>query len=896
MKAMYKSFCTVVIVAKKWPDSVGKRVAWQCLMGSIADLDPYRRTLADLQFLNSTLIIGPLNDGVCVYTATSTQVNVNLLVPSCGNRVTQALEQLAEMLCHLHPGKAVNMRPLMTHVEEVCEGCVCWRRPIENKKVISRLRYSKERGLVLGGVVDIHVQSVVRDVQSLPDGCRPISTVDFHSSSTTDGDHLLYWHRFECGAIVTFRNPPLPLESPPSGSLPPVLDDPPEIHAATPECLRHFVFALFPLEECQVVSALETDWIPFYMRAACLHMARVRLGITDAVICAAGSAFVECTTRTPLVHDMVDMHIIMAMFLRSSEQQLANALSSFMVRVDESDGWVVWMATSPFVRKCIDRFSALTCKQLLARYAPLAQPLLALLQGRVAVGWSHGDREKASVVCEAAHTLRDESGRQHLEGVRSELSRLHETVRRQATELADDEVQLVVAADGLGGRSGGGKERRRGGRGKKGKNKAPLAAEEGRSQREETEEIQEWEEGSSSSHSWIVDHLRARHPQWGFQLIGSGIFSDRSDADVVVTVVGCASLQDAYRQVMGATGWTAKGEVTGERVAVLSGSIGGVPIDAQVWRGVEEGRTAAEEETARALALARRLHREADAPRMTAVRQLHAFCEKAGLKGQQLCRLPGVAITCAAIALSCRKYKDLPTLLKQFLDVLLTDMPILHFDSLEGGEGAECVTNASPLQIVVQERNVLARTTTSTTRHMADILAQAAMASFLVDPMRVDYDAWRDAHMVRCLRVRPANTRSVSHTLHRVCSNLDGHPLLESLHIGEEDKGCAESVLLVRVTIRARCDSRYAFGDGCVVDEDGGDGVVQVTRGKGKSWPLMVSPRKATATWEEASQSQQMLPCLGGSIPNAPTLSVDVAGSFDAKWWTPLFSSQIRNP
>lgn len=254
---------------------------------------------------------------------------------------------------------------------------------------------------------------------------------------------------------------------------------------------------------------------------------------------------------------------------------------------------------------------------------------------------------------------------------------------------------------------------------------------------------------------------------------------------------------------------------------------------------------------------------------MTAVRQLHAFCEKAGLKGQQLCRLPGVAITCAAIALSCRKYKDLPTLLKQFLDVLLTDMPILHFDSLEGGEGAECVANASPLQIVVQERNVLARTTTSTTRHMADILAQAAMASFLVDPMRVDYDAWRDAHMVRCLRVRPANTAERCRTPSTaVCSNLDGHPLLESLHIGEEDKGCAESVLLVRVTIRPRCDSRYAFGDGCVVGEDGGDGAVQVTRGKGKSWPLMVSPRKATATWEEASQSQQMLPCLGGSIPN----------------------------
>ena len=310
---------------------------------------------------------------------------------------------------------------------------------------------------------------------------------------------------------------------------------------------------------------------------------------------------------------------------------------------------------------------------------------------------------------------------------------------------------------------------------------------------------------------------------------------------MVVAVPDAASLADAYEEVRAATGLALLGTPDGLHVAVLRGEWRGVPVDVQVWRGAEG--CAAEAATARALRLSARLAAEADAAMVAGVRALHAWARAADAKGHLLCRLPGVAVTCAAVVLQSKG--SLAVLLGALRDALVgRAAPALDFDAAvhlhadmtpERDANGRCVC---PLRVLAERENVARRMTAGTTRHLLDCFAYASMlgaGAALCE--RARYDAWRAETMVVCAVAR-ARCADVLPRLHAALSRLDGHPVVDAVHVREDG-----DALVVLATLDASASAAaYGFraGDELVVDGDR----ASVTR-RGRAWPLAITRGRA---------------------------------------------------
>jgi hypothetical protein len=374
------------------------------------------------------------------------------------------------------------------------------------------------------------------------------------------------------------------------------------------------------------------------------------------------------------------------------------------------------------------------------------------------------------------------------------------------------------------------------------------------------------------------------------ELIGSGLFFDTSDCDLVVRVEeeeegeeNTTTLAAAYERVRGRTGFRPDYlEVTGERVAVLVGEFEGVAVDVQVWRGERGATTPAEAQTRRALALAARMRTHLDPTGRRRVQALHGWFAAAGLKGARRCRLPGVAVTVLAIVLGSKRAPTAPPealleelrallLLRRRTDAVVVDLDELAVRTIAEGEEAEA---EAALRVLVDEVDVAAKLTAATTRHLLHALTFSTSAA-------ADFAAWRRASMVPALRVR-AREAGLTPPVRR----LDGHPLLDGLHLEEE----GGERIVVWVSLRAAADaSAYGFRDGDRVEVVGDDDVVTVRRGRA-AWPLLLCQLAAAAVpWAARRRVTDRLVVDGGDrvvvVPNAPTLSVDVAAAFDPKRW-----------
>ena len=145
--------------------------------------------------------------------------------------------------------------------------------------------------------------------------------------------------------------------------------------------------------------------------------------------------------------------------------------------------------------------------------------------------------------------------------------------------------------------------------------------------------------------------------------------------------------------------------------------------------------------------------------------------------------------------------------------------------------------------------------------------------------------------MVHCCRMRPLHESSVARTLVTVATELDGHPLLDSVYFHSE----GEDDIVVLCTLSPFADSeRYGFGEEHSVEVCSSSHIMVHRRGR-RSFPLMLSPRDVSDTLEYDSSRcsplriDQMfrVKSLPDRLcfPNFPTLTVDVQSRFDRKMW-----------
>ena len=293
----------------------------------------------------------------------------------------------------------------------------------------------------------------------------------------------------------------------------------------------------------------------------------------------------------------------------------------------------------------------------------------------------------------------------------------------------------------------------------------------------------------------------------------------------------------------------------------------------------------------------------ADEAHRAHARHLHAVLGRLGLKGHRLGRLPGVAVTVLAILLTRRgadtRARRHAALLGALRDLLRREAPVADLDALEVSRGEGAGRPTAPLRVVAHEIDLASRLTACTTRHLLDAVAHAAALPHADAALGGAAAAarWRDATMLRCARVRPRSAAAVAATLHAALARLDGHPLMDSLHVEEEEAaGGAEGggeggALLVRCTLRADADvARYGLreGDALAPPRVAGGRYAIVRRGA-RAWPLACAAPGRTATprggGAAPSVRDLVLVAPGVVVPNAPSLTVDVLSHFGPDAW-----------
>ena len=112
-------------------------------------------------------------------------------------------------------------------------------------------------------------------------------------------------------------------------------------------------------------------------------------------------------------------------------------------------------------------------------------------------------------------------------------------------------------------------------------------------------------------------------------------------------------------------------------------------------------------------------------------------------------------------------------------------------------------------------------------------------------------------------------------TSRRARSTFDGHPLVDTFHLEEQDDGRRR----VWVALDARADAaRYGFREGDAL-EAAPEGAL-VVRGD-RRWPLVAVRAPPTTVWAARELVSDLLALdADRAVPNAPSLTVDVVACF----------------
>ena len=785
--------------------------------------------------------------GLC--TVRKDRINVNLVVCFDDGAAERqgALQSIVDGLGEWFPGYAVDPVPAAMLLRTPCKRAC--RRFVGSPAQLADVVYDRQFEAVLHNGLSEPVAEVLQDPKDIRK-YRPLSRVILDENADEVG-----WFRTRCGTLVACRNPVYPnhwidaeVLTTPVANLD-VKTFMQRMVDAADFAVREQIFRAWQWfanaydgdfgegDPLAMALALSTQsWIPAVGRAMIAAETIDKYGPSDAILALATTIADDVSLGGPLLQakQVADAFL---------SRRVADALGKLLPTLTPPLPWARWASRSKTLANALDRLTLAQFRHLCLQYPPtaaVARLALLLRAGK----WSSADVHRARVLRRIGMAGE----------VSAELARIYAASDAAVRELTPAPARRL--APRACPRSPTPPPERA----------APPATPPPAPQ-------------PASTHAGVARDL-ARRLGRDCTLIGTGAFDDAGDADVVVAVPDAASLADAYEEVRAATGLALLGTPDGLHVAVLRGEWRGVPVDVQVWRGAEG--CAAEAATARALRLSARLAAEADAAMVAGVRALHAWARAADAKGHLLCRLPGVAVTCAAVVLQSKG--SLAVLLGALRDALVgRAAPALDFDAAvhlhadmtpERDANGRCVC---PLRVLAERENVARRMTAGTTRHLLDCFAYASMlgaGAALCE--RARYDAWRAETMVVCAVAR-ARCADVLPRLHAALSRLDGHPVVDAVHVREDG-----DALVVLATLDASASAAaYGFraGDELVVDGDR----ASVTR-RGRAWPLAITRGRAPRAAATPSVAD-LLAAGPGVVPNVPALTVDVAACFDARAW-----------
>tara|TARA_B110001450_G_scaffold18786_1_gene17235 strand:+ start:13827 stop:16484 length:2658 start_codon:yes stop_codon:yes gene_type:complete len=865
--------CSAIAFTQTYDNTYGKRVLWMIFLGLVSECSEFYDRAMQQNFINYSIKILNCQHGVIVATTRDYQININLFIP-CSEDTSKALHTwMVTRLQRDFFDYAIDLRPILRFIT-FPEPHTWPRRMMPSARRLQDFTYDDVRRVIVFEDYISPITEVVTDLQRLSK-YRPVRRMEM-----TDDAETLYWHRFDCGTIVGFHNPYVDLHE--SGRVPIMTS--PFVSNLTPIC-KKVVCALEPSHATECIDIIETKCITLEARRIFVGIHKSKFGITDELIVAVGIHLGDSLSEHSKNLLLVEFSIIyetMSKFATefTAYMRLLEGLMNWLERFQDIQLWRHWLLTSPFMHLLVSKVPTQSMRRV-CRHHPVLYHLMAATlccSHPNPSKWTRETTERAHAVCDAANI--DEGG-EYIESLRNMYDVWTQGNTQAFDELSfesvDSKVSLTPSATSSQTRL----------------TEISLDSEVVSPTKVDTISSNPFHQvyEDSRTHDDVVARIASVVFDNNYEctLIGSGIFYDGSDVDIVVRVPDVDTLEIAYELVERLTGWHRQYDrVSTERISVLRGEFEGLKVDAQVWRGVHSlERTRSEEETFRALTLTRVLRENTDIRLRCIVHEFHVFMDHLGFKGHCLCRLPGVSVTCMAIVVARNGNSyTLSSILEEVRTHLETDVPCFDFD----GEDYHTVSQrhrnrpSCAVQVIVNEMNTASRMTASVTRHLLDTVAWS------LHNMTMSPRAWRAGHMITCLRMRPHHdsSRTIALTLHTSMSKMDGHPLVDTAYADEHPE---TGDILVRVTLRR--DARYGFyGTETITRISGTESIVMVSRtGGSRQWPLCTHPCTISA-------SRSMAPCVANvvdemfvrvdgdlCVPNAPHLLSDLLGYFDTRHW-----------
>lgn len=857
-RVFLSGICLAIGFTQSYENTLGKRVLWMIFLGLVSECSDFYEQSFSQRFINHTIKVMNCEYGVVLATQRDYQMNLNIFIPRSDDQAGDLYNWMIDRLTRDFYDYAIDMRPILRFVRFPVPHT--WQRNmLPSPRRLQDLAFDKEHGIVVFQDYSSPITEVITDVRNLS-RYRPIQRM-----TMADDPETLYWHRFACGTIVGFPNPRVEFHEHCRIARPKMGDN----MNLTPIC-KKVVRALEPQCGGECIDVIESKCITVEVRRIFVAMHRTRFGITDELIVAVGlhlgdSLYKE--SKNLLLAEISIVYEIMRKFSTepSTFTRLLEGLMNWLERFQKADIWRQWVISSAFVHALVASVSTSSLRRICAGYEILYYPAAATLcsDHPDPTLWNRETTERAHMICEA-----NASDGPYMQTLRN----LYEAWNRANVE-AFHELSSTETSDAT-------------------KTIVPTTVPKSSAREEIIVECVDdtvhvdVAETTPETHDNVVARINAEvlKNRYECTLIGSGIFFNGSDVDIVVRVPDADTLENAYDTIQQLTGWKRQYDrVSTERIAVLCGEFDGIKVDAQVWRGVHSlERTRAEEETHRALLLTRTLREKTDERLRGMVYQFHLYMQRVGFKGHTFCRLPGVAVTCIAIVIArFSSITSMHSMLTNIRKRLETDIPCFDIDE----EDTHPRTKNRPtcaVQVVINETNVASRMTASITRHLLDTLAWSLHEG--VESPR----AWRTRHMISCLRMRPVHDldRTVALTLHSVMSKLDGHPLIDTVYADEHPE---TGDVLIRVTLRR--DTRYGFrGTETLTRVVGTESIVMVSRDGGiRQWPLCTHPciYASSLAASVTDVNDELFVRVDGDIcvPNAPYLMNDLLGYFDVRHW-----------
>lgn len=848
MRERIQMMTDIIALSSAFEDSPGKHALWCALLALTTTLKSFADKASAVGFISDKLGLFKCVHGMIVYTSKEGYwVTVNIIIPAKMAETGQLLGMFTKVFCN--SCFVVDWASVRTQVDVDEEHDIFPRHFLADAKALQMVQLADDHLCMGSRTLPVRRIDVV-DIRHF----RPITR-----SFDGDDDEEVFWGRVD-GVLVALTNPRNRRKY-----------DALSFGARATHSSEHVTDAKVRLvvdafdgdmatdeQQARVLRVLEFAWVPVQIRRHLAILLCTRSTLDDVKVSVVARslapiadadtefAYTICATHRVMTEGMMTVDNMLCFFRQISSEARRSA------------AWRSFMRHSVFLRETVLRLPPVFVKRAVAM-PYVCDICCQALRQRVGV-WSHEDTERVRILCEmgAAPVDLKESLDVLLRQWDDAFGCCYE---RTAPERA---VTRVPPPATVSSRTV----------------HASLPA--------PTKDLDRPSVVSrATSHVELSDRI-ARQMGIDATLIGSGIFFDGHDIDLVVRVDTACSLEEAYEHVARKTGWTLQGVADGARTALLRGVVDGVPVDAQVWRG-REGATPAEDLTASALALTRCLRaNRGDFAR--AVRVMHTWADAADVKSHLRCTLPGVAVTCIAIAFASRRdcASDDVALLRSLLTDLslaleTTMVPIIDLDDgcLNAHQPGERVVCA--LQVTAKGQVLNTRMTRATTRAL-QLSLRDARDSADADLLRIDYyRARRDRRTVFCGACRPSNDDANARYLKQIACKLDANELIAALAFVQ-----AGDTLAVYVELDTCAEPRHGFGALPRIVEVG-DRVVEVEtdtamhRGRRVLLPRIVAHQGID--WQSSTRPGVPLRLRPDVVvPNAPYLLVDVRRAFGPMW------------